>query len=145
MLVFTIRDDRGEQIGAGDYNLLFLAGKKYKPELLPNGFLEDKQMNDTSGSLVFYLNCTKMADVPDGQFGFRITARPSQGFAYYCAGAFYPDGRLARALLTPNQTTYIEIKLRRLVDTQVFRFDSAGRKAARFRKIRPSGEIVDDF
>jgi len=143
MVVFNIKDDQGEQIGRDDYDLFLLAGQKYQPQLLPAGFFQDRQMNEKSGRLVYYLNANKMGEIKDGLFGLRIVARPNKGFSYYCAAEFHSDGISIKNILAPNETTYVDITLHRWVDKNVFRFDSAAEGPVDFKGIRPSGESIN--
>ncbi|MFH2057689.1 MAG: phospholipase [Pseudomonadota bacterium] len=142
MMVFNIRDDQGEQIKKDDYDLFLLAGNQYRPHQLPQGFFMDKQMNNETGKLVYYLDANKMAQIKDGKFGVQVVARPSKGFSYYTAAEFRSEGTTANSILTPNQTTYVDIKLHRLVDKNVFRFGPVTDKPVSFKKIKPSGEPV---
>ncbi len=142
MLVFNIRDDQGEQVADDDYDIFLLSGKNYRPDLLPKGFLKDKQMNDKSGRLVYYLDAKKMSEIKDGKFGLRVVARPSKGFSYYCAAEFHSQDIAVETILNPNQTTYVDIKLHRFVDKNVFRFDPAADRRVNFKKIKPSGDLI---
>jgi hypothetical protein len=142
MLVFNIRDDQGTKIGMDDYDLFLLAGNQYQPQKLPKGFLKDRQMNDKTGRLVYYLDANKMNEIKDGKLGIRVVARPTKGFSYYVAAEFRSDGISAEDILVPNQTTYVDIKLHRFVDENVFRFGSASKKSASFKNIKPSGKTV---
>jgi len=144
MLVFNVCDDEGEQIRENNYDLYLLAGNGYKPHHLPKGFFRDKQMNDKCGRLVYYLDANKMNEIKGGKFGLRVVARPSAGFSYYCAAEFHSDGAMAASLFKANQTSYINIKLHRCVDKNVFRFDPASVGRASFKKIKPSGDLIDN-
>jgi len=144
MLVFNVCDDEGEQIRENNYDLFLLAGNGYKPQQLPKGFFRDKQMNDKCGRLVYYLDANKMSEIKDGKFGLRVVARPSAGFSYYCAAEFHSDGAMAASLFKANQTSYINIKLHRCVDKHVFRFDPASAGRSSFKKIKPSGDLIDN-
>ena len=142
MLVFNIKDDQGNQVGQDDYDLFLLAGNAFRPQQLPKGFFMDRQMNSRTGRLIYYLNAEKMSEIKDGKFGLRIVARPSSGFAYYCAAEFRSDGIVAQGVLVPNETTYIDITLHRFVDKNVFRLDPAINGDKDFKKIKPSGESL---
>jgi hypothetical protein len=144
MLVFNIRDDQGEKIGKDNYDLFLLAGNRYKPHQLPKGFFMDRQMNDNTGRLILYLDADKMKEIKDGKFGFRLVARPSTGFSYYHAAEFRSDGIAADSILAPNQTTYVDIKLHRFVDKNVFRFGPVTEKPVSFKGIKPSGEPIEN-
>ncbi len=139
MLIFNVRDDRGEPLGEGDYDLLLLAGKGFQPQQLPQGFFRDKQMNPQTGRLVYYLDANRMASIKDGMFGLRVVARPSAGFSYYCAAEYRSDGIAASGVLKPNQATYVDITLHRFVDENVFRFDPASAGPQNFKNTKPSG------
>ncbi len=140
MLVFNVCDNTGEEISKDDYDLILLAGKQYQPHKLPDGFLKDRQMNDQTSRLVYYVDANKMKDIKDGQFGVRILARPDRGFSHYAAAEFRSDGIKAEDILKPNQTVYINIKMHRFVDKNVFRFGKASDDPIDFKKTKPSGE-----
>ncbi len=142
MLVVNIRDKSGEHIAKDDYDLLLLAGKLYQPQEMPKGFLVDKQMNDTTGRLVYYLNTDKMYEIKDGKFGLRVIARPKKGFSYYVEAEFRSEGIPVDNILVPNQTTYVDIKLNRFVDRNVFRFGKVADKPESFKRIKPSGRFI---
>ncbi len=143
MLVFNIKDDQGEKIKENDYDLFLLAGNQYQPQKLPKGFFKDRQMNEKTGRLVYYLDANKMGEIKDGKFGLRVVARPAEGFSYYCAAEFHSDGITAEKILTPNETTYVNITLHRFVDKNVFRFDSAAKGTVDFKNLKPSGDSID--
>jgi len=87
MFVFKLSDDRGNNLV--DYDMLFTAGPDYDPNHLPPGFFVDRQRNLlNAGKLTYYIDYDAMSDGlsrPEvaGKFGFKITARPAEGFAYY--------------------------------------------------------------
>lgn len=144
MLVFNIRDDQGNQIGKDDYDLFLLAGNEYSPDLLPTGFFKDRQMNNKSGRLVYFLDAEKMSQIKDGKFGLRVVARPAKGFSYYCPAEYRSDGVSAKKILVPNETTYVDVVLHRFIDKNVFRFDPASKGATNFKSLAPSGETLND-
>lgn len=144
MLIFNVRDDQGEQISQDDYDVFLLAGNNYSPKQLPKGFFKDKQMNDKSGRLVYYLDANKMSEIMNGKFGLRIVARPSRGFSYYCAAEFHSNGIAIGSIIAPNETTYVDIKLHRFIDNNVFRFDPAIKDSVNFKKIKPSGNPINN-
>lgn len=144
ILVFQVRDDQGHILHHDDYDIFLLAGKKYSPSVLPKGFFVDRQLNEQSHCLVFYLDCKKMHEIKDGLFGVRVSARPDEGFSCYMRGEYQSKGLPIEEVLAPNQTTYIEIVLKRRVDRNVFRFTSAAKGKENFRKIKPSGDFIDE-
>ena len=62
--------------------------------------------------------------------------------ARYAAAEFRSEGMKVERILAPNQTTYVDITLRRLVDKSVFRFDRADQPSGSFRRVKPSGELT---
>jgi len=140
MLVFNVCDDQGELIKENDYDLFLLGSSAYTPDKLPNDFFVDRQMNSKSGRLVYYLDADKMKKVKDGKIGFRIVARPEEGFSYYREAEFRSDGTSLEKVIQPNATTYIDIVLHRFVDENVFRFDGPDD----FKKLKPSGDPLND-
>jgi len=142
MLVFNVRDDKGIQIGKDDYDLIILAGKQYQPGKLPKGFFIDRQMNDETGRLIYYLNADKMDEIKDKTFGFRIVARPNKGFSHYAIGEFHSNGILTESVFSANQTIYVDVKLHRFVDKNVFRFGSALDNSQDFKRIKPSNDLI---
>lgn len=142
MLIFNIHDDRGNRFARDDFDVLLLGGRNYQPQALPKGFFQDRQMNAVTHNLVYYLDVDKLNQIKDGLFGLRIVARPSSGFAYYFAGEFRSDGAAYADIIAPNQTTYVDITLKRQVDKNVFRFDPADQPRRSFKKLKPSGEPI---
>jgi len=125
MLVIRIVDDRGYNLS--DYDVLFTAGPAYDPNHLPPGFFVDRQRNHLNpGKLTYYIDYDVMNDwlnKPElaGKFGVRITARPSEGFAYYTVAEHKGAFAALRRYFEPNQTLMIEVELRRRVVEGVFR------------------------
>ncbi len=142
MLIFNIRDEQGHSFGPNEYDLLLLAGSRYQPHVLPKGFLQDRQINALTGNLVFYLNVERMDAIQHGLFGIRVTARPTTGFAHYCAAEFRSDGISIHEVLAANQTTYVDVTLRRRIDKNTFRFDSASEGRHSFKKLKPTGDLA---
>ena len=142
MLIFSVRDDKGTQLGKDDYDLFLLAGNKYSPDQLPKGFFKDRQMNDKTGRLIYYLDAKRMSEIKNKKFGIRIVARPSSGFSYYCAGEFQSNDTDIQNILSPNETTYVDIELHRFVDKNVFRFGPVSSESINFKKVKPSGNSI---
>jgi hypothetical protein len=125
MFTFKLRDDRGEPLN--DYDLVLTAGPNYDPDELPEGFFRDRQRNTADrGRLTYYVNHDRMqeglsAAALEHKIGFRVVARPDSGLAYYTVAELNSDVSTIEQLLRPNETTMIEITLRRAVDLAVFR------------------------
>jgi triacylglycerol esterase/lipase EstA (alpha/beta hydrolase family) len=140
MLVINVCDETGVQIGMDDYDIILLAGNQYQPQKLPQGFLKDSQMNNTTGRFIYYLDADKMHKIKDGKFGIRVIARPQKGFAYYQEAEYRSNGVSVNSILVPNQTTYVNITLNRFVDKNVFRFGPVKDKPLSFKKTKPFNE-----
>ncbi|MEH6584243.1 MAG: hypothetical protein V7754_20090 [Halioglobus sp.] len=143
MLVFRVRDHTGTVIASDDIDIVLLAGKRYSPDKLPKGFFVDRQLNPSSHSLVYYVDADTMAEVPGGFFGIRVVVRPQQGFAYYATGEFRSEKMSVQDVFAPNETTYIDVVVNRFVDENVFQFSSAEGKRESFKKVKPSGRLID--
>jgi len=55
-----------------------------------------------------------------GKFGFKITARPAEGFAYYTVAEHQGTFAGLRRYFEPNQTLMVEVELKRHVVEGVF-------------------------
>lgn len=147
MIFFRLHDDRGNTIN--DYDILLLGSKNYDPDELPEGFFVDRQKNRVATNhLTYYVNHTKMLQVADGVIGFRIIARPSEGFSYYKPAEFRSNHIPLEELLIPNQTLYVDVELKRYVDQNVFRllrrddFKPKGKEDMNFSRIPVSNVNV---
>lgn len=142
MLVFNIHDEHGMAMKKDDCDVFLLAGKNYSENNLPKGFFKDRQFNNTSKSLIYYLDADKMSQLKDGLFGIKIVLRPAKGFAYYLPAEFRSEGLHIDKILACNETTYFDITIKRRVDKNVFRFQTAEEKPHSFKRIKPSGETL---
>ncbi|ASG20525.1 esterase/lipase family protein [Nitrospirillum viridazoti] len=143
-LVFRIRDDQGDAVD--DFDLYLLGGPDYTPDNLPKGFFVDRQRNSVSPNcLVYYLDYDVMAQLPGAHFGLRVQARPAagDGFVGYAPVEFRTDGAGLAMALRPNQTTYVDVVLRRHVDRAVFRLGAVTPAPLDFKDRKPSGTDVD--
>jgi len=138
MIVVRVSDDQGNEIS--DYDIYLLAGESYRLDKLPKGFFVDRQMNSVNSSLLtFYLNQTKMKTVVDGKLGFRVVARPTEGFAYYSSGEFRSAQISVNDLLKENETLVLDIELKRHVDVHTFRTDPLVNQRVPFDDEEPKG------
>jgi hypothetical protein len=125
MFTFKLRDDRGESLV--DYDLLLTAGPNYDPNELPDGFFRDRQRNQLDpGRLTYYVNYDRMksglqSTALEQKMGFRVLARPESGLAYYSVAELRSDVATVEQLLRSNETSMVEITLRRAVDLGIFR------------------------
>lgn len=154
MVIFRIVDSEGHPVVDLD---LTLTGAHDDPDLLPEGFLTDRQRNLRQKQvLTFFLNqdvmvgCEKVLDPREDlpvvlraaqegieTLGLRITPRPEEGFVHYVPAAFAANKKLLRDVVRPNETTLVEIVLRRIVHEGVFRLGAAKEKRADFSGTDP--------
>ena len=140
--IFSLRDDEDHPIV--DFDLLLLAGGRYDPNRLPKGFFLDRQRNSQKGNkITYFLNHDKIAEVESGKLGFRIIARPSEGFCHYISGEFRSEDIPLENILRPNQTVLVDIELIRKIDKVSARLDPATSPRISFKKQPKSGEYVD--
>ena len=124
MLVFRVTDDRNNSLA--DYDILFTAGPDYDENHLPPRFFVDRQRNSKApGKLTYYLDYQAMASwfakpELEDKFGFRISARPGDGFAYYTVGEHQGKYSQLAKYFAPNQTVMIDVILKRRVMEGVF-------------------------
>lgn len=159
LVVFRLRDSEGHALS--DFDLL-LTGAGDSPDRLPEGFLRDRQRNSRMRStLSFFFNHDLMvgcdgiphpgragrwareATVGVDRLGLRVNARPHKGLVHYRQATIAAEPKLLRQVLRPNETTLVDIVLKRRVDREVFGFERAG-SVRRFDRIGASGEVVDD-
>ncbi len=151
MVVFRLLDDAGTRVP--DVNLLLTAGPNADPNQLPEGFLTDRQGNRRApGNLSFFLNhaalagCPPVLDaqgrqrrdarVPRPPYGLRILPRHEDKWVEHWAAELLAEAGDLLDLVSPNQTTIIDVRLTRVVREGVFRFTR--QLAARsFRKDEP--------
>jgi hypothetical protein len=125
MLVFKLSDDRGNNLV--DYDVVFTAGPGYDPNHLPPGVFVDRQRNLLNrDKLTYYIDYDVMGDglnKPEvaGKFGFKVAARPAEGFAYYTVAEYQGTFAALKRYFEPNQTLMIDIELQRHVVEGVFR------------------------
>jgi len=126
MLILKISDDRGNNLR--DYDVLFTAGPDYDENHLPPGFFVDRQRNSINpGKLTYYIDYDVMADwfnkpQLEDKFGFRIGARPADGYAFYSVAEYRGTFSTLKRYFEPNQTMMIEVQLQRHVAEGVFQF-----------------------
>ncbi|MGH8019969.1 MAG: phospholipase, partial [Opitutaceae bacterium] len=138
-VVFRVMDDEDQPIS--DFDLVILAGPDYDPNALPKGFFRDRQRNcKAPNTIVYYMNHDKLSLVVDGLFGFRILARPDNGFAWYAPAEFRSNTVTIDEVIDPNVTTYVDIVLTRHVDRETARFDPESVGYKKFNRARPAGE-----
>lgn len=160
MLIFRVRDSEGYALT--NFDLLLTAGDKDDPDFLPTGFFADRQCNRVNKSTItYFLNYDIMAgcgEVTDengevlraaqpgiDKLGMIIYPRPEEGFIRYAPCRIKASKELFEKVLKPNSTTMIDICLKRLVSTEVFRFEALeGEKkpSKNFKNTKPGNEVI---
>jgi hypothetical protein len=154
MLVFRVRDEYGQNIG--NFDVIFTGGDDDSANHLPENFLADKQRNSRApGNITFYFNTAVMLGsdpvslnrkvirkkLPGaGSFGFRIVPFADSGFVHYLPAVLKGTQELLAQLIRPNETTLIDIVMKRIVHEGVFQL-TTNRAPEDFRKI-PKGKIL---
>ncbi|PHR54447.1 MAG: phospholipase [Arcobacter sp.] len=136
MFVFSLKDNYNNSIH--DYDMLLLAGDDYEPDILPKGFFVDKQKNDSSGNLVYYLNYDKFKKLKNEKLGIRIVARPDKGFSYYEIAEFHLNNFELKELIKANETVMVEVVLERRIAENTFVLDSGSNSEKKFKTREPS-------
>ena len=155
MLVFRVRDDQGMPIK--DFDLVLTAGPDGDPNHIPPGFFIDRQRNHLDpGTVTYYINHARMLGAPAiiykgkelrpalppcTSLGLRVVPYPQDGFVLYQPAVLASDPRHLTALIRPNQTTVVDVVLKRIVREGVYRLT---RRASPqdFTK-QPPGQPVD--
>lgn len=141
MLTWRIVDDTGAPVE--DADILLLGGSSYSPDVLPEGFFQDRQRNRCSPNiLTYYLRADRMQKVRQGLIGFRVVARPQGGFAGYRSAEYRAPAGGLNTLIQPDESLLVDIVLQRRVDEEAFRLEAGTGPRRSFRKVKPSGVDV---
>jgi hypothetical protein len=161
MMIFRVCDSEGYPVT--DYDLVLTDGPHADPNHLPEGFFADRQRNGvTPETLTYFFNHDVMkgakAVVDKGNnnkvvreelkgaetLGFRIVARPDQGFVHYLPCEFTASKEMLEKALHRNSTTLVDIQLQRVVHKNVFQLDKVinGMKPVGFSETKPGDEIA---
>ena len=158
MVILRLRDQEGFAID--DFRLLFTAGGD--PNQLPEHFLVDRQKNRlAANTLSLYLNHDVMsgqnghvvdretgAVVREGfrkpaRLGVEISPEPSEGFARYVMGSLDARTNFLTKAIKPNQTTLVDIVMRRLVRATAFELNKPDpTRPTSFKDREPGGEVL---
>ncbi|WP_299810393.1 alpha/beta hydrolase [uncultured Shewanella sp.] len=119
MLVVRVSDDTG--LPVEDFDILLLSGPHFVPGEFKKGFMLDTQCNQNNKNVVtFYLDASKLAKVNEGKIGLRVDPRPNSGMCYYHSAEFHSDAEQVHQLLQADQTTMVDIILKRQISSRVF-------------------------
>jgi hypothetical protein len=157
MLAFRIRDEYGHPIG--NYDVIFTGGEQDSENHLPENFLTDKQRNTrASGNITFYFNAAVMLGgdqvvnqrkvirkkLPGAKsFGFKIIPYNDKGFVHFMPAVLKGSPELLARLIVPNQTTLIDVVMKRIVHEGVFQL-TQDRNAAEFAEVLPGKVLMQD-
>lgn len=155
MLQFQVRDDQGKPIK--DYDLVLTAGPQGNPNHIPPGFFIDRQRNHLDpGSVTYYINHARMTGAPAviykgkelraalkpcASLGLRVVPYPQDGFVLYQPAVLPASTQHLADWVKPNQTTLVDVVLRRFVREGVYRL-TRGASPEDFTK-QPPGRPVD--
>jgi hypothetical protein len=154
MLIFRIRDEYGHAIG--NYDIIFTGGDEDSENHLPENFLADKQRNSRApGFITFYFNTAVMLGsdpvmlqkkvirkkLPGARsLGFKIIPYTDKGFVHFLPAVLKGTPELLSSLLVPNQTTLIDVEMKRIVHEGVFQL-TQDRGPEEFKHVEP-GSIL---
>ena len=135
MVVFRVRDDQGHVIR--DFDIVLTAGADGNPNHLPPGFLIDRQRNHLdTGTITFYINHARMTGAPEviykgkqlrpalpgcRSLGLQVIPYPQDGFVMYQPATLTASAEILANFIKPNQTTVVDIVMRRIVREGVYR------------------------
>lgn len=133
MLIVRVFDNQGLKLK--DYDLLF-TGRNNNPNYLPPNFFKDRQKNSIKpGNITYFVNYDKMSGCVGvkckgleirkpqpgiKELGMQIQARPDEGFVHYLPATLRSSVANIQKFLKPNQTTLVDIVLKRVVHEGVF-------------------------
>lgn len=157
MVIVRVTDDAGQLIP--EFEVL-LTGVNDDPNLLPRGFLADRQRNKRHrGTLTFFVNYDAMVGTPDvfdakgtkkrdaleGVKTLGLIVKPivAGPFVHHAAAALKATADRLKLFLRPNETTMVDIVLRRIVRRGAFELDSDLKRAS-FKDQAPREPVTQD-
>lgn len=156
MVIFRVCDDEGYAIE--DFDLLLTTGPRNDANKLPSGFFRDRQRNSYhKGTVTYYLNHSVMAgtnvSVKDrrgkrvrgrlegmNSLGFKLSPHMTEGFVHYLDAELAAKKKLVESFLKPHQTTMVEVVLKRVVRSGVFKL-TRELDAKSFKKQKPGKPV----
>jgi hypothetical protein len=158
MIIFRVKDSEGYPLTNFD---LILTGPGNSPDNLASGFFADRQGNKVNQSAItYFLNYDIMngcdAIIQDGEvirkalpgmdnLGLIIKPRPDEGFIRYLPCEIEASKILFEKAIKPNSTVLVDIVLKRVVSTEVFRFEKIEEDQSlpkSFKDISPGNDIL---
>ncbi len=163
MVIFRLRDDRGGAVTEFDLKLTATpaggrSDRKPTPDLLPQGFFQDRQLNCRApDTLTYFLDADAMLGTPaverDGKvlrsplpgaakLGFQVEPHLASGLVHFLPAELEAAAAMLEEVVKPNQTTLVDIVLRRVVLEGAFRLvPLAERRDTDFSKDPPGDPI----
>lgn len=154
MVIFRTTDHLGEPLSELDLKLT--AGARNSPDALPQGFFSDRQRNHkANNSLTFFLNYAAMKgwdELKKGSktyrkeiygadnYGVKIQPFFNKGYVHYLPCQYTNKTQDVIQFIKPNQTTIIDIVLKRVIRSGVFEL-SKDRTPVSFKK-QPVGKPI---
>ena len=155
MVIFRVIDDHGQPVG--DFDIRLTSGDPPDPNALPEGFFRDRQANRRGpGTITYFVNANVMlgADpVVDprneekvlrdrlpgaGSLGFEVEPHRTDGFVHHLEATLNATRPYLRRFVRPNETTLVDIHMRRVVRRGVFELTKE--QGAKDFKNQPKGE-----
>jgi hypothetical protein len=157
MIIVRICDDAGQQIPELE---LLLTGANDSPNLLPRGFLTDRQRNKRQrGTLTLFVNHDVMTGAPPvfdkenvkrrdelaGVKSLGLIVKPVLvgPFVHHVAASLKATAERLNLFLRPNETTMVDIVLRRIVRKGAFELDTDLKRAG-FKEQPPGVPVVTE-
>ena len=117
-LVFRVTDSMGNELDDYAIELIDASGRGTQ---LPSGFFGDKHKNDVNPEqFVYYLDYDSLRGIKGGKLGFRVHTAANTPLIEYDVSTF-TAAMGADALIQPNQTTLVDVVLKRRINKNVFR------------------------
>ncbi len=137
MVIVRLRDDQGQAVEDFEFTL---TGPRGNPDMLPEGFFLDRQRNSRRHNiLTYYLNHHRMMGSGPVHYedkgrrkklrdpiqaapgiGLRVVAKPAEGYVHYTPAQLGASMKNLGRFLGQDETTLLEIVLRRNVREGVF-------------------------
>lgn len=158
-VIVIIKDDCGHPVN--DFDLVF-TGENDEPDLLPEGFLKDRQVNTVNRNVLsFYFNFDRMygceaVTLADNtvvrkaqkgltRFGIKLLPRPNEGFVRYAPCAISGTIDLLKQVIQQNSTTIVEIVLSRLLSNQSLNIEAIKEDKMpkmEFKNVKPGNTFI---
>ena len=160
LAIIRFRDDEGHVLTDLDFKLT--GGKQDRLDGLPPGLLVDRQKNLIDHStLTFYCNHDVLVGLPAvtdknglqhrdklpgiDHLGIHVNGYPYQGFVRFCPAILKAAKKLADELLLPDQTTLIDVVLKRVLHQGVFELPRSDNNPRQNHDLghQPYGEAIN--